>query len=46
MEKTFKLLFALAVFLFSLISVGVFLLVIKVLLMFYSEINLLGLVIY
>jgi hypothetical protein len=46
MEKTFKILFSLAVFLFSLISVGVFLLIIKILLMFYPEINLLGLVIY
>lgn len=46
MEGTFKWLFALAIFLFSLISVGVFLLIIKILLMFYPEINLLGLVIY
>jgi hypothetical protein len=46
MERTFKLLFALAVFLFSLISVGIFLLIIKVFLMFYPEVNLLGLVIY
>jgi hypothetical protein len=46
MEKTFKILFSLAVFLFALISIGVFLLIIKILLMFYPEINLLGLVIY
>jgi len=46
MERTFKLLFALAVFLFSLISIGIFLLIIKILLMFYPEVNLLGLVIY
>lgn len=46
MEKTFKLLFSLAVFLFSLISIGVFLLVLKILLMFYPQLYILGLVIY
>lgn len=46
MEKTFKVLFALAVFLFSLISIGVFLIILKILLMFYPQLYLLGLVIY
>lgn len=46
MEKTFKLLFSLAVFLFSLISIGLFLLVLKILLMFYPQLYILGLVIY
>jgi hypothetical protein len=46
METTFKFLFGFGVFLFSLISIGVFLLIIKIVLMFVPQINLLGLVIY
>lgn len=46
METTFKILFGFAVFLFSLISVGVFLLIIKIILMFVPQVQLLGLIIY
>ncbi|MDD3285436.1 MAG: hypothetical protein PHG95_02275 [Patescibacteria group bacterium] len=46
METTFKFLFGLAVFLFSLISIGVFLLIVKIILMFSPQIQLLGLTIY
>ncbi len=45
MERTFKLLFALAIFLFSLISIGIFLLILKVLLMFNPELHILGLIV-
>lgn len=46
METAFKFLFGLAIFLFSLISVGVFFLIVKIILMFQPQINLLGLIIY
>ncbi|HNU81430.1 MAG TPA: hypothetical protein PLA05_00545 [bacterium] len=46
METTFKFLFGFAVFLFSLISIGVFLLILKIILMFTPQIQLLGLTIY
>ncbi|MDP3837061.1 MAG: hypothetical protein Q8Q67_03090 [bacterium] len=46
MESMFKFLFGLAVFIFSLVSVGVFLLIIKIVLMFSPEVRLLGLIIY
>lgn len=46
MERTFKILFALAAVLFAAISIGIFLLIIKILLMFYPEVHILGLLIY
>jgi hypothetical protein len=46
MESTFKFLLAVAFLLFALISIGVFLLIIKIILMFIPQINLLGLIIY
>jgi len=46
MESTFKFLLGLAAFLFALISVGVFLIIIKIILMFVPQIYLLGLIIY
>jgi len=46
METIFKFLFGFAIFLFSLISVGVFLLIIKIILMFVPQVQILGLVIY
>ncbi|MBN2884607.1 hypothetical protein JXE04_01655 [Patescibacteria group bacterium] len=46
MESTFKFLLAVAFLLFSLISIGIFLLIIKIILMFVPQIYLLGLVIY
>ncbi len=46
MEKTFKFLFFLAVLIAAFIVIGLFLLVLKVILMFQPEINLLGLTIY
>ncbi len=46
MESTFKFLFFIAIILAALIVVGLFLLVLKVLLMFQPELNLLGLTIY
>lgn len=45
MEQFFKFLFGLAVFVYGLIYIGVFLLIIKIILMFQSPINILGLVI-
>ncbi len=46
MESTFKFLFFIAIVLAALIVVGLFLLVLKVLLMFQPELNILGLTIY
>jgi len=46
MESIFKFLFALAVVLFSLISIGVFLLIVKICLMFVPQVSILGLNIY
>lgn len=45
LEKVFKVLFTLAIILFCLMCVGVFLLIVKILLMFYPQVNILGLVI-
>ncbi len=46
MEGTFKFLFFLAVFIFCLINIGVFLLILKIILMFQPEVGILGLTIY
>jgi hypothetical protein len=46
MEATFKFLLFLAALLFALISVGLFLLIIKIILMFSPQVYLLGLIIY
>ncbi len=46
MEKTFKFLFFLAVFIAALIVIGLFLLILKVILMFQPEVSILGLTIY
>ena len=46
METTFKFLFFLAIVLAALIVIGLFLLLLKVLLMFQSEVYILGLTIY
>ncbi len=46
MEGLFKFLLFLAIFLFCLIVVGVFIIILKIILMFQPEINLLGLMIY
>lgn len=43
MEAGFKLLFFLGMLLYSLISVGVFLLIIRILLIFYPELHFMGL---
>jgi hypothetical protein len=45
MEKLFKTLFAIAVILFGLLWIGVFLLLLKVILMFVPQVNVLGLLI-
>lgn len=45
METLFKIVFCLAVLVFCCIVVGVFLLILKILLMFYPEINIMGLII-
>ena len=45
MEQFFKFLFGLATFVYGLIYIGIFLLIIKIILMFQSPINILGLVI-
>lgn len=44
-EKIFKSLFFLAVVIFAITSVGIFLLILKVLLLFTPEINIMGLII-
>ena len=45
MEQFFKFLFGLAAFVYGLVYIGIFLLIIKIVLMFQSPINFLGLVI-
>lgn len=45
MENLFKWLFGSAVFIFGMLFVGVFLLIIKISLMFTPEVNILGLII-
>ncbi|MFZ2310629.1 MAG: hypothetical protein WAW11_03730 [Patescibacteria group bacterium] len=45
MESLFKWLFGTAVFIFGMLFVGVFLLIIKIVLMFTPEVNVLGLII-
>ncbi len=45
MEGIFKFTFALAILLFCLLVVGVFLLIIKIVLMFNTEVSLMGLII-
>ncbi|MDD2257666.1 MAG: hypothetical protein PHN91_02385 [Patescibacteria group bacterium] len=45
MEQLFKFLFGLAVFVYGLVYIGIFLLIIKIVLMFQSPINFLGLII-
>lgn len=42
MEGLFKFLFGLGVFMFSLISIGFFILIIKIFLLFFPEINFMG----
>lgn len=46
METMFKLLFTLAFLVYSMISVGVFLLIVKIILMFSPQVHFLGLIIY
>lgn len=46
MESTFKFLLGVAAVLFALISIGIFLLIIKIILMFIPQVYLLGLIIY
>lgn len=43
MEGLFKFLFGLGVFVFALVSAGLFLIVIKIILMFQPEVHLMGL---
>ncbi len=45
MEGAFKLLFALAVVIFCLVVIGIFLLIIKIILMFQPDVRLMGLII-
>lgn len=45
MEQLFKIFFTAAVIIFGLLFIGVFLLIIKILLMFNSQVNILGLLI-
>lgn len=45
MERLFKITFFLAVLLFCILIVGIFLLIVKILLIFQPEINVMGLVI-
>lgn len=42
----FKVLFGFGIFLFSLISIGVFLLIVKIILMFTPQFHILGLTVY
>lgn len=45
MEGIFKFTFALAIFLFCLLVVGVFLFILKIILLFNTEVNIMGLII-
>jgi len=45
MESAFKIFFALAVFVFCLVVVGVFLVIVKIILLFQPAVNLMGLII-
>lgn len=45
-EGTFKFVFALAIFVFCIVAIGVFLIFLKIGLLFTPEINLMGLTIY
>jgi len=42
MEKTFKFVFFLAIILFCVVIIGIFLLIIKILFIFFPEINIMG----
>lgn len=42
-EGTFKFVFGLAVFMFCLVTIGIFLIILKILLLFTPEIHLMGL---
>ncbi|MBI4812614.1 hypothetical protein HY798_04250 [Candidatus Falkowbacteria bacterium] len=42
METPFKIVIALAIIVYSLFVVGIFLLIIKILLLFFTEINIMG----
>ncbi len=45
MEGAFKFLFGLAIFIFGLVSAGIFLLVIKIILLFQPQVHFMGLLI-
>jgi len=45
-EGAFKFIFTLAIFIFCLVVIGIFLIILKILLLFNPEINLMGLTIY
>lgn len=45
MEAAFKILFALAVVVFCITTIGVFLIIVKVILMFQPQVHLMGLII-
>jgi len=46
MEALFKFFFGLGIFIFALLSAGIFLLIIKIILLFQTEVHLMGLIIY
>ena len=45
METAFKIVFFLAIIVFCLTTIGIFLVILKILLMFHSEIEIMGLII-
>jgi len=45
MEGLFKFFFGLGIFIFALLSAGIFLLIIKIILLFQSEVGIMGLII-
>lgn len=45
-EGTFKFIFGLAIFIFCLVTIGIFLIFLKIALLFTPEINIMGLTIY
>lgn len=45
MEGFFKFLFGLAVFVFCLVTIGVFLIIVKIILLFQPQVNIMGLII-
>lgn len=46
MEGIFKFLFGLGIFVFAMVSAGIFLLIVKIILLFQPEVHFMGLIMY